>query len=445
MKQNLLSSLLSDLWSDLQDPGLLWQLGALLLSLALGWVVARMLRPKLASRDVQLRVMRLGVETFVRVLWPLLALGFIALSKVVIEQWHHVNLLKLAIPLVGSFALIRLSFHMLRRIFAKGGPAGAGLLMFEKGFATIVWGGVALYITGLWPELVQYLDETVVPIGRHKASLLVIVQAAASVVVTLVIALWAGALLEERLMRMETMHSSLRAVMARMGRALLILTAVLISLSLVGIDLTVLSVFGGALGVGIGLGLQKIVSSYFSGFVILLERSLAIGDVVVVDKYAGQVTQINTRYTVVRGADGIETVVPNEMLVSGPVQNYSLTDRTLRLVTKIVVSYQTDIDFVLDLVQNTVAQVERVSSEPAPQALLMRFDADGFELEVGFWIADPENGRSNVLSEVNRAIWKALQQHNIEVPYPQREVRFLNFPVQQDIVATSRASSAEAA
>jgi len=246
-------------------------------------------------------------------------------------------------------------------------------------------------------------------------------------------------------MRMETMHSSLRAVMARMGRALFILFAVLISLSLVGIDLTVLSVFGGALGVGIGLGLQKIVSSYVSGFVILLERSLAIGDVVVVDKYSGQVTQINTRYTVVRGADGIETVVPNEMLVSGPVQNYSLTDRTLRLVTKIVVAYHTDIDFVLGLLQSTVANVARISTEPAPQALLARFDAAGFELEIGFWIADPENGRSNVLSDVNRAIWKVLQQHQIEVPYPQREARSPNFSVQQDVAAPQKASPAEAA
>lgn len=445
MKQNLLSSLLSDLWSDLHDPGMLWQLGALVTSLVLGWALARILRSRLMTHDMQLRVMRLGVESFGRVLWPLLALGFIAISKLVIQQWHHVTLLRLAIPLVGSFALIRLAFYMLRRIFARGGQAGSFLLMFEKGFATLVWGGVALYVTGLWPELVQYLDETVVPIGRNKASLLVIVQAAASVVVTLVIALWAGALLEERLMRMETMHSSLRAVMARMGRALFILFAVLISLSLVGIDLTVLSVFGGALGVGIGLGLQKIVSSYVSGFVILLERSLAIGDVVVVDKYSGQVTQINTRYTVVRGADGIETVVPNEMLVSGPVQNYSLTDRSLRLVTKIIVAYETDIDFVLELLQTTVANVERVSSEPAPQALLTRFDADGFELEIGFWIADPENGRSNILSEVNRAIWKALQRQRIEVPYPQREVRFLNFPIQQDAVAPQDASSAEAA
>jgi small-conductance mechanosensitive channel len=196
----------------------------------------------------------------------------------------------------------------------------------------------------------------------------------------------------------------------------------------VGIDLTVLSVFGGALGVGLGLGLQKIVSSYVSGFVILLERSLAIGDVVNVDKYYGQITQINTRYTIVRGMDGIETVVPNEMLLSGPVQNYSLTDRMLRLSSRLSVSYQSDIDAVLKLLEDTVKGVARVLPDPAPQAFLLRFDADGFELEVGWWIADPENGRSNVLSDVNRAIWKQLQQNGIQIPYPQREVRLLDLP-----------------
>lgn len=426
MRQNLLSTLLSDLWTDLRDPGLLWQISALVACLALAWAMARAARGKLISHDVQLRVMRLGVESFSRVLWPLLALLLVAIAKAVLEQWHQVNLLNVAMPLIGSFALIRLAFHVLRRVFAQGGKEGSFLLMFEKVFATIVWGGVALYITGLWPELVQYLDETMIPIGRHKTSLLVVVQAAASVVITLIIALWAGAVLEERLMRLDTMHSSLRAVMARMGRAVLILLAVLISLSLVGIDLTVLSVFGGALGVGIGLGLQKIVSSYVSGFVILLERSLAIGDVVTVDKYYGQVTQINTRYTIVRGMDGIETVIPNEMLVSGPVQNYSLTDRMLRLVTRITVSYQTDIAKTLKLLESTAAGVERVVKDPGPQAFLMRFDADGFELELGFWISDLENGRSNVLSEVNCAIWKVLQENRIDVPYPQREVRLLN-------------------
>lgn len=425
MKQNLLSNLLTDLWTDLRDPGLLWQLTALVACLALGWALGRILRNRLAAQDMQLRVMRLGVESFASVLAPLVALSLIAVAKLMLEQWQNVNLLRVAIPLVGSFALIRLAFYVLRRIFARGGKAGRVLLTFEKVFATIVWGGVALYITGLWPELVGFLDQTQVPVGRHKTSLLVIVQAAASVVVTLILALWAGAVLEERLMRMDGVHSSLRAVTARLGRAVLILLAVLISLSLVGIDLTVLSVFGGALGVGLGLGLQKIVSSYVSGFVILIERSLAIGDLVNVDKYYGQVTQINTRYTVVRSMDGIETVVPNEMLLSGPVQNYSLSDRMLRMSTKLSVAYQSDIDAVLKLLEETAANVARVVRDPAPQAFLLRFDADGFEVEVGWWIADPENGRSGVLSDVNRAIWKQLQQHGIQIPYPQREIRLL--------------------
>lgn len=423
MKQNLLSSLLSDLWADLLDPNLLWQVIALIGSLALGWMLARALRGRLTAHDVQLRVMRLGAESFSRVLAPLLALAFIAVSKLVLEQSIHVNLLRLAIPLVGSFALIRLAFYALRRVFARSGDAGALLSVFEKVFATVVWSGVALYVTGLWPELIAYLEQTMIPVGRHKASLLVVTQAAASVAVTLMFALWAGAALEERLMRMDSVHSSLRAVMARMARAVLILLAVLISLSLVGIDLTVLSVFGGALGVGLGLGLQKIVSSYVSGFVILIERSLAIGDIVNVDKYFGQVTQINTRYTVVKSFDGIETVVPNDMLLSSPVQNYSLTDRSLRLATRIGVSYKTDIDMVLKLLEDTAGGIPRILKEPAPQGLLNRFDVDRIELELGFWIADPENGRANVLSELNRAIWKSFQKHHIEVPSPQHEVR----------------------
>jgi small-conductance mechanosensitive channel len=262
--------------------------------------------------------------------------------------------------------------------------------------------------------------------------------------VTLIFALWVGAVLEERLMRMNSVHSSLRVMMARMGRAVFIFLAILVSLSLVGIDLTVLSVFGGALGVGIGLGLQKIVSSYVSGFVILLERSLSIGDMVMVDKYSGIVTQINARYTVVHGLDGVETVVPNEMLLSAPVQNYFLTDRALRLTTRVRVSYRTDIDQVLRLLEQTAAGIPRVSREPAPQSYLMKFEAYGFELELGFWIADPENGRANVLSEVNRAIWHMLQEYQVEVPYPQREIRLIDTGPRVEMPIAGEASASGA-
>lgn len=423
MNRHFFSSLLSDFWSDLSDPGVAWQIATLVGCIILGWGLAKALKASVGSGKSHTRVIQLGVESFSRVLSPLIALGLITIAKPILARYHHINLLRVAIPLVASFALIRLAFYILRRIFARGRQAGSLLLLVEKILAVTIWFCVAMYITGLWPDLIQIMEDTVVPIGRYKTSVLAMAQAVASVIVTLVLALWAAALLEDRLMNVASMHSSLRTVVARLGRAFLIVVAVLVSLSLVGIDLTVLSVFGGALGVGIGLGLQKIVGSYISGFVILLERSLAIGDMVTVDKYYGRVTRINTRYTIIRSLDGIETVVPNDLLISGPVQNYSLSDRVLRLSTAVTVSYETDVEATLILLEEAVSSIERVSKDLPPSAVLLRFGSDGFDLEIGFWIADPENGRLNVLSEVNRSIWRTLKSNNIEIPFPQRELR----------------------
>lgn len=429
MNQTLLSRFLDDIQAGRAfDEVLLWQIFALVACLVVSWAVARVVRDRLLAHNSGLRIFRAGVEAFARIGWPLLALVLIAIVRPVLGQWQEVSLLSLAIPLVGSFALIRMVFHILRRAFARGGRAGAFLLVSETVIATLVWGGVALYITGLWPEVRAFLASVPVPLGRSPTSLLVVLQALVSVFITLLVALWVGTLLEDRLMRMDSVHTSLRAVLARLGRGVLILVAVLASLSIVGIDLTVLSVFGGALGVGLGLGLQRLASSYVSGFVILLERSLTLGDVVTVDKFSGMVTRINTRYTVVRSMDGTETVIPNDMLVSAPMQNSSLSDRNVRLATKLVVSYQTDIDACLQLLCDTAASFPRVLKDPAPRALLTRFEADGFEVELGFWIGDPENGRGALLSDVNRAIWRAFQERGIEIPYPQRELRILNNP-----------------
>jgi small-conductance mechanosensitive channel len=416
-----------DLLADLQNPGALWQLGTIALCLLGGALLARLLRAWTNANESNSRVMRMGVKSFGRVLSPLLALILMAIAKPILAQWHHVNIVRIAIPLVASFALIRLVFYMLRRIFARHGHVGSFLLAFEKVFALLVWFGVAMYITGIWPDVLAYLEQTVIPVGRYKTSLLTILQGLISVGATLVIALWAGALLEERLMQVDAIHSSLRTVLSRTVRASLILIAILVSLSLVGIDLTVLSVFGGALGVGLGLGLQKIVSSYVSGFVILLERSMAVGDMVAVDKYYGRVTQINTRYTVLRSLDGIETVIPNEMLVAGAVQNYSLSDRRIRVATQVTVGYETDIETLLPVLSQAMVQMNRVLADPAPVASLTRFGADGLELEIGVWISDPENGKGNLLSEMNREIWRTLQGRNVTVPYPQREIRVVDY------------------
>jgi small-conductance mechanosensitive channel len=222
-------------------------------------------------------------------------------------------------------------------------------------------------------------------------------------------------LFEQRLMRLDSMHSSLRAVLARVGRGLLILIAVLISLSLVGIDLTVLSVFGGALGVGLGLGLQKLVSSYVSGFVVLLERSLTIGDLVSVEKYSGQIVQINTRYTVLRGGDGIEAIIPNEMLVSQPVQNFSLSDRHTRISSSFKVAHGTDVIRLLEAIPVVLAKLPQVLEKPAPSALLLSMGPEGLEIEAAVWIDDPMKFKSNTQSAMNLALLKLLNEQEVHL------------------------------
>jgi len=427
MTQPILSHAINEFVAELGTPGMLWQLGTLAFCIVAGWGIARLIRNAFLPKDVQGRVVRLGVESFSSVVFPLAVLTLVAIARPILGQWHNTHLLRLAIPLASSFAIIHFIFYVLRRIFVRaGGQAGRVLQAFEKVLATIVWCGVALYITGVLPEVLKALDEIVVPLGRNKVSILTILQAGASVFVTLLLALWAGAALEERVMRIDTVHSSLRVVAARVGKAVMILVAVLLSLSLVGIDLTVLSVFGGALGVGIGLGLQKLASSYVSGFVILLERSLTIGDMVNVDKYSGKVTQINARYTIVQGLDGTETVVPNDLLVSGAVQNLSLTDRVVRVATTVSVAYETDIEDLLPRMEAVAASFPRVLKNPPPAAMLLRFGADGFDLELGFWIADPENGRGGLVSEVNLALWRLFRERGISIPFAQREIRILN-------------------
>ncbi|WP_431478884.1 mechanosensitive ion channel family protein [Massilia eburnea] len=411
---------------DLRDPGLMWQVGAIVVSVLLGWTLSRFLWRGVKARTANNHVARFGVESFGRVIGPLAIVVLLWTSQKMLGRFHlHTNLFNLALPIFSSLAVIRFGFYLLRRVFARGGVVGEGMQNFEKAFQLLVWLAFVLYITGFYQDVFAFLDDTLIPLGKHKVSIATILQAAVSVVVLLLLAMWAGAALEERLMNLHTMHSNLRVVIARMGRAVLILVAVLVSLSLVGIDLTVLSVFGGALGVGLGLGLQKIASNYVSGFIILLDRSLTIGNVITVDKYSGQVTQINTRYTVLQGTDGVEAIVPNEMLVSGAVQNSSLSNPAVVIVTRVTVGYESDVDFVLKLMEDAALSIERVMKDKPPSGMLQAFGADGLELALAFWIADPENGRGGVTSDVNRAIWKSLKQNGISVPFPQREIRLV--------------------
>lgn len=432
-----LSDLLGDLFADFRNPAILWQALAIVACVAVGWGLARLIHGSLLKdRGQQGGLISVGLGSFGRVLGPLLIVGLLALVKVVMAQYYSVHLLRVALPLFMSLAVIRTFFYLLRRAFARRGQLGAALQTFERVFAFVAWVIVALHLTGVLPDVIHALERTVLPIGKNKVSIADLLQGAISIVVLMMLALWAGAALEERLMGFQRMHTSLRVAMARVGRAALILVALLFSLSLAGLDLTVLSVFGGALGVGLGLGMQRIASNYVSGFIILFERSLTIGDPITLDKYSGKVSHINTRYTVLRSADGTQTLLPNEMLITGVVMNQSGTNRNVRAVTKLVVSYDSDLSVVMPLLEQLPKDVPRVLEAPAPNVLLNAFAADGYELEVGFWLGDPENGQGGPISEVNRKIYALVQAGTIKLGHPAMDTRLLDAHITSVVART---------
>ena len=197
-------------------------------------------------------------------------------------------------------------------------------------------------------------------------------------------------------------------------------------LSLVGIDMTAFSVFTGALGVGLGLGMQRIASNYVSGFVILLDQSIHLGDMIQVGNDSGQVTKITTRYTVLKHPTGSEFIIPNESLITTVVQNQSYSDTRLRLGTTVGVAYDTDLELAMRLMREAALAQPRVLTDNEPSVFLTAFADSSINLELGFWIADPEEGRANIVSDVNLAIWRSFKEHGIQIPFPQREVRVLN-------------------
>lgn len=282
-----------------------------------------------------------------------------------------------------------------------------------------------MHILGLLPELVETLEAISLPIGKNPLSLWQILQGLVIVATTLLIALWLSNTFEAKLNRSTDMDTSLRMVLTRILRALLGFLAILIALPLVGIDLTTLSVFGGALGVGLGFGLQKIASNYVSGFIILLDRSIRLGNMITVGDDRGQVTRITTRFTVLRSLTGIEALVPNELLISSVVRNESYTDRQVRVALPVQVSYDSDLELAMRLLADAAHTQPRVLQTPAADILVKEFADSGINLELGFWITDPENGLGKLRSDINLAIWQAFKQNGISIPFPQREIRLL--------------------
>ena len=422
MADNRAGRLLADLLSDAAQPAILWQLSAF----AICFVIARWAAPMLKRRapEGSTETVKLGAAAFQRIAAPLLGMFLLIAARALLSRWHTTNLLDVAIPLVGALAGVRFAVYVLRVAFARAHWVEA----FERTIVAIVWIAVALHLTGLLPGIVEWLSSVEFSAGKQKFQLWTLLTAAFWLVVALLLALWAGSALEARLMDAPTLDTSLRAVFARLGKSLLVVIAVLIVLPVLGIDLTVLSVFGGALGVGLGLGLQKIASNYVSGFIILLDRSIRLNDVITADHQHGAVTRIKTRYVVVRSLNGVEAIIPNDILVTTTVVNHSYTDKRVRIALKVQVAYNTQIERVMQLLKEVALRQQRVLRDPAPSVQVINLADNGIELELGVWLPDQDQGTADVRSDLNVAILNEFRAQGIEIPFPQRDVRLLERP-----------------
>jgi len=393
------------------------ELAALAICGFLAWALVRGLRRGLGHQhEPSIWFGRRNVDG---ALFPLVWLSLAYLARDVLGHYFSVALFKVAIPVLVSLLVIRVGVKVLQAAFSNA----RWVRLLEQTISWVAWLAMVLWVSGLLPVVLNELDQITWTVGATTLSVRNVLEGGITACAVMILMLWVSAGIEARLLRNATGGElSLRKAISNAVSALLVFVGLIVAMSAVGIDLTALSVLGGAVGVGIGLGLQKLAANYVSGFVILTERSMRIGDNVRVDNFEGTITEINARYTVIRSLAGRESIVPNEMLITSRVENYSLADKQLHQTTVVSVGYDSDVELVRGLLLQAALAQSRVLRDPEPGVNLSAFGADGLEFTVGYWISDPENGLGNVKSDVNLAILAALRAHKIEIPYPQRVV-----------------------
>ena len=354
------------------------------------------------------------------VLFPTVALLLAVVAGFVMLRFMPLTLFRIGVPILMSLVIIRVGVRVLQVAFPKS-PAVRAI---ERSLSWVVWIGLVMWVTGLLPLVLEELDAIHWKIGGADVSVRRLGEGLLTGIVVMLIVLWLSAAIEQRLTRdVADSALSLRKIAASATRVGLLVVGVLFALTAAGIPIAALSVFGGAIGVGIGFGLQKLAANYVSGFVILAERSLRIGDMVKVDSFEGRITDISTRYTVIRSLGGRESLVPNEMLITQRVESFTLADPKISVSTVVQVAYGCDLDTLIPKLVAAVAAVPRVLDDPGPGIALSNFAPDGLELTVAWWIADSYNGTGNVKSDVNLAILRTLNEAGVDIPFPHRTVR----------------------
>jgi len=402
------------------QPTVALELAALAVCVLFAWGLVRAARQALGRDE---RSIWFGRKDIDGVLFPLLLLCLGFGARALSDRYVNGVVLQLAIPILLALVAIRTGVKVLQIAFSEERWVRA----LENTISWLVWLALVLWVSGLLPVLLNALDQVSWKVGTARLSLRNILEGLLTASVVLILALWASAGIEARLLRSATGGElSLRIAFSNATRALLLTLGLMVALSAVGIDLTALSVVGGALGVGIGFGLQKVAANYVSGFVILTERNLRIGDFIKVESFEGAITQINARYTVVRAQTGRESIVPNELLISSRVENLSLADSVVVQTTQVQVAFDSDPDRVMELLKNAALAQPRVLKDPGPSVQLSQFAADGLEFTLVYWINDLHNGQGNLRSDVNVAILGALRDSGISMNTPARVAQLVN-------------------
>ena len=416
---------LSQLQGQLADPlsqrELLVIVIAALVAFIINHLAGRALRTR-AETTRQGSLHHLAIRTLQRLLWPVAMLVCVFIGRAGLRTHDETTaILDFAVPLLTSLATIRIGVYLLR----KGFRVTRVLKAWENVFVVLIWSLVALHLLGWLPAVEQALDAMAITLGQTRISLLATIKLVGLVVLLLTLAFWVSGVVERRMRASPNMTPSLQVAFAKFAKVALIALAFLVAVDAAGIDLTTFAVFGGALGVGIGFGLQRITSNFISGFILVLDRSIKPGDVISVGtdgaKY-GWVEELRARYVVVRDRDGVERLIPNENLITSEVINWSYTDKNTRVRIPVSISYDDDPAQAMALLVDAAQASDRVIDDPIPVARLLNFGDNGIELELRVWIADPENGIGNVRTDINLAIWRAFKDAGITIPYPQRDV-----------------------
>jgi small-conductance mechanosensitive channel len=381
------------------------------LTLLLAMLIAKRLRPWLA-RYREHRQWGRGVMLAEYLAMPVVWLAFLWLAMTAMSLSEQPNgLLRTAVTLTAAWIAIHLASQFVRN------PAWAKLI------AWTAWLLAALIIVDLLEPMIAVLDAAAIPIGGNSAiSLWDVVRSTIALAVLLSVALYLTSLIESRIRTSQTLSPTVQVLFTKSLKMVLISLAVLVAIRSVGIDLTALAVLGGLLGVGIGFGLQKIVSNLISGVILLVDKSIKPGDIISVSGTYGWVTALGGRYVSVVTRDGVEHLIPNETLISERVENWTHTQRRTRLKVDLKVHYESDLKKVIAICEQAARDTERVLPEPDAKCLLIQFGDNALELQLRFWIGDAQNGVQNVKSDVLIKIWERFQAAGVRVPYPQRDL-----------------------